>query len=265
MSEKKAATKKKVSTKKPFSPKLIVFGLLDAKQRAGTFAEADAPLARKAAAELGLSMLDVTDNATKELAARLRPGNAHANGSGFIGVAPEVVYASLTRGFVGDSKKIEGVPRRARNWDDLSIGDIVVSQDKDPEDGWWTARVLLIKADVLVLQWLTRSDKNSFKKHKLNVALLWPGEDLPAVAQEADEPKSVYPFTWQSIDCGHRVVAPELGPLRQYWNARVIEVLGEDRLKLEWEGYPDAPTFEQARRNVALINPIPLVKRRKTS
>lgn len=90
-------TKKKAITKKPASPALIVFGTIEGKHCAGTFLEAEAALAKKAAAELGLSMLEVTDKATRDLAIKLRPGMAHANASGFIGAAPKSVFAKLTR------------------------------------------------------------------------------------------------------------------------------------------------------------------------
>jgi hypothetical protein len=52
-------TKKKAATTKPANPTLVVFGTIDGKHRAGTFSEAEAALAKKAAAELGLSVLDV--------------------------------------------------------------------------------------------------------------------------------------------------------------------------------------------------------------
>ena len=40
-------TKKKAATTKPASPALIVFGTIDGKCRAGSFSDADAPLAKK--------------------------------------------------------------------------------------------------------------------------------------------------------------------------------------------------------------------------
>lgn len=266
MAKKAASTKKKVATK-TFTSVLIVFGALEGKQRAGTFAEAEVALAKKAAAELGLSVLEVADKATQELAAKLRPGNSHANASGFLPVAPKSVYLRLTGG-IGEKSKRNGVElRRPQNWDDLSIGDIVLSQDTDPEDGWWYARVLLIKGDMCTLQWHTRSDKQSFKKHKFNLALLWPGEDLPIAPTESKEQNSVYPVSWQSINAGDVVVCPEQGPVQQFWNCRVTELVGEDRLKLQWDGYPHVPEFERLRDGVALIYPIPRIsgKRPKAS
>lgn len=264
MANKAISTKNKVAMKTS-NGVLIVFGVLEGKQRAGTFAEADAALAKKAAAELGLSILDVADKATKELASKLRPGNAHANATGFLPAAPKAIYANLTGGTASKGKDSE--PRRPPNWDDLSVGDIVVSQDTDPEDGWWYAKILLIKGDMCTLQWHTRSDKKSFKKHKFNVGLLWPGEDLDVVSLNAKGQSSVYPASWQSIDVGHLVVCPEQGPVQQSWNCRVTELIGDDRLKLRWDGYPHVGEFERPRHGVALIYPIPRVpaKRSKDS
>ena len=90
-------TKKKAATTKPASPALIVFGAIDGKHRAGTFSEAEAPLAKKAAAELGLSILEVNDKTTRDLATKLRAGNAHANAGGDASSKSSSVGINLAR------------------------------------------------------------------------------------------------------------------------------------------------------------------------
>lgn len=115
------------------------------------------------------------------------------------------------------------------------------------------------------LRWHTRSDKQSFKKHKFNLALLWPGEDLTFAALEPKEQSSVYPVSWQSIDVGHVLVCPEQGPVQQFWNCRVTEVIGDDQLKLQWQGYPLVAEFVRPRHGVALIYPIPRVPAKRST
>ena len=142
-------TKKQAATKKSTSVKLIVFGLLDGKQRAGTFAEADAALATKAATELGLSVLEVTDKETKELAAKLRPGKVHATASGFLPAVPKAVYGKLT-GSIGIEKKGVGNLHLPKTFADITVGSIVASHDADETDGLWPAVVTKQSGDIFI-------------------------------------------------------------------------------------------------------------------
>lgn len=122
----------KAATKKSTSVTLIVFGNIDGKQRAGTFAEADAELAKKAAAELGLSIREVNDKATRDLATKLRPGNAYANAAGFLPVAPNPVYRKLTIGAPGMVKGKDSEPHLPKSFQDIGVGSVVASRQHYP-------------------------------------------------------------------------------------------------------------------------------------
>jgi hypothetical protein len=258
-------TKKKTATKKPASPALIVFGTIDGKHRAGTFSEAEAALARKAAAELGLSMLEVTDKTTRDLAIKLRPGVAHASASGLIGAAPKSVFAKLTGGIAGEGKGNASEPSLPKSWATIGIGDRVLAFDEDMADGLWIAVTLKKKGDMYSLRWQSRSERRTFTRHKYNLVLLWPGEDLP-VATATKEPNSIYPIDWRSIDLKTVICAQEDGPIGQFWPAEVVEVIGQDRFKLQWRGYPATPAIERSRHDLALMYPNPgVIKPNKKS
>lgn len=257
-------TKKKAATKKTIKPSLIVFGNLDGKQRAGTFAEVDAELAKKAATELSLSIREVNDKATRDIAAKLRPGNAHANASGFLPVAPKAIYGKLTVGAAGMAKGKDSEPHLPKSFQDIRIGSAVASQDTDPQDGMWLAVVTKQKGDMFTLRWKSPSERPAFTKHRFNLALLWPGEDL--VVGPDDVTSETYPANWAAINLNMIVGAMEDGPIGQIWEATVIEATGPNTFRLEWRGFPDAPAIERPRRSLALMYPNPgAIKRNKKS
>jgi len=257
-------TKKKAATTKPANPALIVFGAIDGKHRAGTFSEAEAPLAKKAAAELGLSILEVNDKTTRDLATKLRAGNAHANAGGLLPVAPKAAYTLLTGGPAGTVKGKDSKPHLPKGFLDIGVGSLVASQDSDPIDGFWLAVVTKQKGDMFTLRWTSRSDLRTFTKHRYNLGLLWPGEDLPAGHGDANN--GTYPASWAAIDANMVVLAVEDGPIQQLWEATVIEVTGPDTFKLKWRDYPDVPSIERSRHDLALIYSNPgAIKRNKKS
>src|SRR5450759_3456482 len=93
-----------------------------------------------------------------------REGRVHANGRGFVPFIRGTLYEQLQ-----DLAKAQGIEtneratkdetnsslpadsshaksahdhRLPKTWDDIQTGDLVLSQDTDPEDGWWEAIVV---------------------------------------------------------------------------------------------------------------------------
>ena len=85
---------------------------------------------------------------------------------------------------------------------------------------------------MFTLRWKSRDDRRTFTKHRYNLGLLWPGEDLPAGHGDANN--VTYPASWAAIDANMVVLAVEDGPIQQLWEATVIEVTGPDTFKLKW-------------------------------
>jgi hypothetical protein len=257
-------TKKKAATTKSASPALIVFGAIDGKYRAGTFSEAEAALAKKAAAELGLSVLDVDNKSKRDLATKLSAGRVHANASRFVPIAPRAVYALLTDGPAEPVKGKDSEPHLPKSFQDIGVGSLVASQDSDPADGYWLAVVTKQKGDMLTLRWKSSSDRRIIIKHRYSLGLLWPGEDLPVAPDDAKN--ETYPANWQLIGVNSVVIAVEDGPARQLWQATVIEATGPDTFKLKWRDSPDVPAIERPRHSLVLMYPNPgAVKRSKKS
>jgi hypothetical protein len=270
-------TKKKAATTNPASPTLIVFGTIDGKHRAGTFSEAEAALAKKAAAELGLSVLDVDNKSKRDLAAKLPAGRVHANASGFAPIARKAIYEVLTSIIGGDAQSNQegkrtqigtdevsssspqkpSKPRLPKTWDDIQPGDLVLSQDRDPADGFWEAIVVRKAGTMYTLKWRQRQlSQRAFFKHHYNLGLMWPGEDMTTKKSEPNDAGSIYPRSWKAIGLQSLVLAQEQGPMQQWWEATPIKIEG-DTFTLKWRDFPTLPNFVRPRFALALLHPNP--------
>lgn len=182
----KPAPKVKAPPTEP--PALIVFGRDEAgKAHASYFAEADADLARKAAALMGFHALGVTAGGLAELAATLPAGRVFASGRGFVPFVKQATYEALA-GFAGVPIDAAPLPRakpakiassddqaatdqsvehhRPKGWDDLKVGSLVLAPEHDPS--WWQAVIVEMRPENLfVVRWLG-----------------WPDEPLTAVKLE---------------------------------------------------------------------------------
>jgi len=133
---------------------IVLFGLDDnGKPKAARFVDKHADLATKAAAQLRLHVLAITDPKVAEIATRLPAGRIHANGRGLVPyirrdlyakliavvgpaaqahpVLPAVSAASTGRGSDGNGGTDHGRPR---DWDEISKGHLVIAQES-LEDG----------------------------------------------------------------------------------------------------------------------------------
>lgn len=190
----KPAPKVKAPTTEP--PALIVFGRDEAgKAHASYFAEADADLARKAAALMRFHALDVTAGGVAELAATLPAGRVFASGRGFVPFVKQATYEALA--------DVAGVPsdlpvqpkptpekiassndqattdqrvehHRPKDWDDLKVGSLVLAPEHDPS--WWEAVIVEIKPENLfVIRWLGWPDEPLVAVKLEDLALPHPG------------------------------------------------------------------------------------------
>lgn len=260
-------------------PTLIVFGLSeDSKPRAGTFQKDEIEIATKASVAMGLSVLKISDAKAQDLAAKIPAGRVHANGRGFVPFIRGALYTELT-----DLAKAQGIKTNEsvqngelnsevraatangksksqlhlpKTWEDIDVGHLVITQDTDPKDGWWPAIVVQKKGEMFTLRWQQSQSRSRVVKHKYNLGLIWPGDDVERKISKPKIPNSIYPENWQAISLNHLVLAQEDGPMQQFWEANPIKVDG-DSFTLRWRDYPSIPTIVRRRVSLALLHPSP--------
>lgn len=256
-------------------PMVILFGLSSiGKPRAGKFKGTEVAAARKAAAKLGLSLLEVADEAARAVAANVPAGRIAAPGDKLVPFVPKDLYAQIEaigrlqiNGQTG-KQAANGKPgvanrRLPASWDDIKVGDCVLSQDSDPRDGWWQAIVVEKAGDLIKLRWPRSERGRPFQKHRLALGLICPGDDIkpahPEPKKSATESTSPYPRSWAAIGLNQIVLAKEDGPCEQWWEAKTI-MADKDVFTLQWRDCPDLPPIERPRSSLGLMNPAPKVR-----
>jgi hypothetical protein len=301
----KPKTKTNQAKREP-GPAVVLFGQGDGdKPRAAYFSAAHAALAIKAADAMKLSVLKVESPELKALVGKLPAGRIHANGRGLVPFVRSDLYAKLAE--LAQPNKTEpatpapsagtantspekppdqagsaaavralptGTPRLPHDWDHIEVGDLVVAQEADPEDGWWEAIVAQKNGDMLSLRWRQTPRQKAIVRHRLNLARLCPamGADTAAhstaqasVAAQRHAEQSLptvetadvadrYPATWDEIRADQVVVAKEDGPFQGWWEAIVTEANG-DTLTLRWRNRPQLLPIVRHRLHVALMLP----------
>ena len=89
-----------------------------------------------------------------------------------------------------------------------------------------------------------------------------PGGDVPAAvaplrptsANNQPQPKRS-PGTWAEIDVGDLVLVENWEPETGWYEAVVLEKLGDDELKLRFRDYPEEGTLVRRRNQLALMSP----------
>ena len=89
-----------------------------------------------------------------------------------------------------------------------------------------------------------------------------PGGDVPAAvaplrptsASNQAQPKRP-PATWAEIDVGDLVLVENWEPETGWYEAVVLEKLGDDELKLRFRDYPEEGTLVRRRNQLALLSP----------
>jgi hypothetical protein len=256
---------------------VVLFGVDEhGKPKAARFIEKHASLASKAAEQLQLRVLAISDPKIAELAARLPAGRVHANGRGFVPYIRRDLYDKLlaAAGLSAAAGSADSGPQSlakagdgiARNWDELGPNHVVIAHES-ADEGWYEAIVVERHGDMLTLRW--REFPRRFSRHRLSVGLLYPsGQHVAATSGAAagtaakpqpEKPGSakganqepaggspLFPQTWQAIDVDHLVLAKDDGPGGSWWEAIAIERTG-DQCKLRWRDHPRASTVVRGR------------------
>jgi hypothetical protein len=260
------------SVKSAPQPAIIVFGLSTiGKPRAGTFKGTDVAAARKAAAKLGLTVAEIADPAGRAIAAKIPSGRIGASADGIVPFVSKDIYEQIKA--IGPQKNGKGESettaasspvqiRLPANWDDIKVGDRVLAQETDPEDGWWQVTVTEANSDLFKLRWPGSGRGRPFQKHRSTLGLICPGEikevAKPDPKQAAAEP-AVYPAHWSVISLNQIVLAKEDGPAEQWWEAKTIK-LDKDVFTLEWRDHPQLPAIVRPRCALGLVHPSPKVR-----
>ena len=153
-------------------------------------------------------------------------------------------------------------PNLPRSWHEIGLGDLVVAQEEDPEDGWYEAIVVEAADDMFTLRWRDYPRLRRITRHRLRLGLVYPGpqagkQPKPQSAKRqspAGKAEPALPTDWHDIDLNKLVLAKEDGPPRSWWEAIPVEKAGET-FKLRWRDYTTMPPISRDRFALALICP----------
>ena len=176
-----------------------------------------------------------------DLTAQLPVGRVHATGRTFVPFIRRDLYdqlvaaagngslaqppsppASGPSGAAAGSRPPGSGPRLPRNWKEIGLGDVVVAH-QSLEDGWYAAIVLEANGDMLTLRWRDYPRERKIVRHRLQLALLYPGSQektetsrplRPPGQGKADRVPNnpsangpALPKDWDQIDLNHLVLA----------------------------------------------------------
>ena len=264
---------------------LVLFGIDNrGKPKGARFGKEYAGLARKAATQLHLQVLASNDPKVAEIAARLPVGRVHATGRTFVPFIRRHLYDQLVaaaangnahltsspNGSSGASGSGPGgsAPHLPSDWQQIGVGDLVVGQDS-LENGWYDAIVVQVDGDMFTLRWRDYPRERPVVRHRLRLALLYPGPKLSGeagksakAAGKAKQDKTAAPAAnglglpkdWDEIDIDHLVLAKTEGPGANWFEAIPIARAG-DGFKLRWRDYATLPPAIRPRLELALICP----------
>jgi len=262
------------SVKPSPQPAIIVFGLTAiGKPRAGAFKGTDVAAARKAATKLGLTVAEIADPAGHALAAKIPTGRIGASADGIVPFVSKDIYEQIKALGLNQQKNGKGesaatpvaspavIIRLPKSWEDIKVGDRVLAQDTDPEDGWWQVTVAEAHGDMLKLRWPGSVRGRPFQKRSM-LGLICPGEIKDPVKpdpKQATAEPAVYPAHWSVIGLNQIVLAKEDGPAEQFWEAKTIK-LDKDIFTLQWRDHPQLPVIVRPRSALGLVHPAPKVR-----
>jgi hypothetical protein len=179
---------------------IVLFGLdQHGKPQAARFPQAQASLATKAAAQLKLQVLPISNATLADLAARLPMGRVHATGRGIVPFVRRDLYDKLLAASgttapaqpaapasptnetaaqpVAQATTSKAEAKRPANWPTIAAGHVVIAQSKYPEDGWWEAIVTAATPDMLTLRWRDNPRERAVSRHRVSVGLMYPGHE----------------------------------------------------------------------------------------
>jgi hypothetical protein len=182
---------------------VVLFGLDEmGKPRAARFSGEHTDLAAKAAGLMNLALCSVNSAELAAIAQQLPAGRIHANGRGLVPNVRRDLYdklieasepaAKTDRDNQGTEKPADnqteiGAPNSdpaspapniaqgyPRDWDDISVGHLVIAQ-ANAEEGWWEAIVIAREGDMVTMRWRDYPGYPKLVQHRTAVALLKPG------------------------------------------------------------------------------------------
>ena len=268
---------------------VVLFGLDSrGKPKAARFSKEHAGLAVKAASQLALQVLADNDPKLAAIAARLPVGRVHATGRTFVPFIGRDLYDQLlaaagngnahspspSSGSSGASGSTPGgsAPRLPRNWQEIGIGDLVVS-NLDRWEGWFEAIVTGVDGDMLTLRLRDYPRERRIVRHRLQLGLLYPKAKPTAetgkaaktsahakhdktVAANPDANRQSLPKDWDEIDINHLVLAKDDSQWGAWWEAIPVDKTG-DLFKLRWreKHAANVPLITRPRFDLALLCP----------
>ena len=113
---------------------------------------------------------------------------------------------------------------------------------------------------MFTLQWAQWPRYRKIRRHRYNLALMYPGVLGAGFEVQAPQtsavPESHYPDSWAEISVGSLVLAKEDGPWQAWWEAIAFEVDGQ-ALTLRWRDHQEIPTIIRPRLSLGLLYPNP--------
>lgn len=181
--------------------KWIMVGLDDqGRPHASWFAEDDGDAAAVAADLMDMALICISNEELAAIAKGLPRGKLFESGKAFVPFVKRATYDQLATYLDDDylaaaaarveaaaaaataaaedyakASKGEVPPRQPEDWSKLLVGDLVLAQEGDPEEGWFEAIVVAQAAeDRLRLRWRDWPDLPEFTRAITDIALLHP-------------------------------------------------------------------------------------------
>ena len=163
------------------SQDLVLYGLDDqAKPRAGLVAAVDGDAALALAASLSFQLVPISTAQRRVLAAELSPVSLGENGYSAVPAVRRALFADIekaSRAQENSAPELDSPPAADQAsltpWDQIKIGQLVLTQEDDPKHGWWEAIVLSELGDgEVVLRYRDYPTQSRFVRHRHKLALL---------------------------------------------------------------------------------------------
>ena len=171
-------------------PALIVFGRIRGSKvdQAAVFLKKDADAAKKAAADAGLSSLEVQTEEHRHAAAALPEGAINAHGRFSLSPASPEIIAELDRLLkaatgqevtsAGGAKSETALPTISADlWRQLKPGSLVLAAAFDEQDnlaGWWEATIVRVDDGEFLVRWRDYPKEPVASRSHEYIALLHP-------------------------------------------------------------------------------------------
>jgi hypothetical protein len=143
-------------------------------------AEGDAALVLAAA--LNFQLLPISTAQQRVLAAELAPVSLSENGHSAVPAVRRALFAEIEKAAEEQEKsssELDAPPAAGQAsmtpWDQIKIGQLVLSQEENPKDGWWEAIVLNeLNEGEFLLRYRDYSPQYRFVRRGEQLALLKP-------------------------------------------------------------------------------------------